>query len=163
MPQPSLPLHWRLPAWESRSISMWTHSPGFKSQLHPSQAHGPKQVRAQSEPLSSFIWEPTLPSGCKILASVNGQALQVRIQKYPSSQPHPRTPWPSWNPPFLKERGTSSSAKRYQVIPGHALYPPAFLQTQAKCRLSSLVSHLPTIPPLPQPVFIYTPPHSEGI
>lgn len=110
----------------------------------PSRRH---RVLSKSWPnlslLSSFICESTLQSGCEMMASVNGRALQVQIQKYPLSQPHPWTPCPSGIPPFLKKPGTFTSPSAPTGLPGppgQALYPPAIFQGQVWALLPSLPS-----------------------
>lgn len=111
--------------------------------------------------LSSFIWESTLQSGCEMMASVNGRALQVQIQKYPLSQPHPWSPCPSWNSAFSKEAWYFYFSLCSHGAPRPSWPSPCILLAffKAKCGLYSLVSPPPTSLPLPLPVFIYTLPH----
>lgn len=139
------------------NVSSIPHPPPLPSPRH--------RVLSKSWPnlslLSSFICESTLQSGCEMMASVNGRALQVQIQKYPLSQPHPWTPCPSWNSTFSKEAwyfyfSLCSHGAPRSSWPSPFILLPFF---KAKCGFYTLVSPPRTSLPLPQPVFIYTLPH----
>lgn len=131
LPAPTLELRLPRPGEAGSRGPCGLRSPGFKSQLHPSQAQRLPQIVTQSDP--------------RLYANLPGRVVVRRWHLYmdgrckygfkntprPSPTHGPRAP--AGMPPFLKKPGTSPSAHSAPLsFKGKPLWsPPALLQSQA--------------------------------